>query len=209
MIYKEAKNTVQRLIKEKKKSFFLKKLEENKGEPKGLWKNPKKLGLPKTKTPSSNICLKENDGLSFSSLSIANNFKEFFSNLAQNLIEKLPTGPNKFDINSVREFYKPLNLKEDPFHFTQLSEKTISDFLKELKTNKATRIDNLSGRFLKDGSKVLATPLAQICNLSIKLSTFPDECKIAKLKPLYKKGKKTDPKNLQTNFFTSSYFQNP
>ena len=35
----------------------------------------------------------------------------------------------------------------------------------------------------------------QICNLSIKLSTVLDECKIAKLKPLYKKGKKTDPKN--------------
>ena len=107
----------------------------------------------------------------------------------------MPTGANKFDINSVREFYKPLNLTEDPFHFTKVSEKTILDFLKELKTNKATGIDNLSGRFVKDGSKVLATPLAQICNLSIKLSTVPDERKIAKLKPLYKKGKKTDPKN--------------
>ena len=110
-----------------------------------------------------------------------------FSNLAQNVIEKLRTGPNKFDVNSVREFYKPLNLKEDPFHFTKVSEKTISDFLKELKTNKATGIDNLWGRFLKHGSKFLATPIAQICNLSIKLSTVPDECKIAKLKPLYKK----------------------
>ena len=190
MIYREAKNTVQRLIKEKKKKFFSKKLEENIGEPKELWKNLKKLGLPKTKTPSANICLKENDGLSFCSLSITKNFKEFFSNLAQNLIEKLPTGPNKFGINSVREFYKPLNLKEDPFHFTKVSEKTISDFLKELKTNKATGIDNLLSLFLKDGSKVLATPIAQICNLSIKLSTVPDACKISKLKPLYKKGKK-------------------
>ena len=63
--------------------------------------------------------LKENDGLSFSSLSIANDFKESFSNLAQNLIEKLPTGPNKFDINSVQELYKPLNLEENPFHFTK------------------------------------------------------------------------------------------
>ena len=107
----------------------------------------------------------------------------------------MPTGPNKFDINSVREFYEQLNLKEDPFHFTKVSEKTISDFLKELKTNKATGIDNQSRRFLKDRSKVLATPIAQICNLSTKLSTAPDECKIAKLKSLYKKGKKTDPKN--------------
>ena len=34
----------------------------------------------------------------------------------------------------------------------------------------------------------------QICNLSIKLSKVPDECKITNLKPLYKKSKKTDPK---------------
>ena len=87
----------------------------------------------------------------------------------------MPTGPNKFDNNSVLEFYKPLNLEENPFHFTKVSEKTISDFLKELKANKATGIDNLSGRFLKDGSKVLATPITQICNLSIKLSAVPDE----------------------------------
>ena len=107
----------------------------------------------------------------------------------------MPTGPNKFDINSVREFYKPLNIEKNPFSFDQVSEKTISDFLKELKTNNATGIDNLSGRFLKEGTKVLKTLTAEICNLSIKLSTVPDECKIAQLKPLYKKGKKTDPKN--------------
>ena len=36
---------------------------------------------------------------------------------------------------------------------------------------------------------------ADIINLSIKLSTFPEECKIAKLKPVFKKGARTDPKN--------------
>ena len=133
--------------------------------------------------------------MSFCSLSIANNFKGFFSNHAQNLIEKFPTGPNKFDINAVREFYKLLNPEENPFHFTKVCEKTISDFLKELKTNKATGINNLSAHLLKDDSKILATPIAQICNLSIKLSMVLDECKIAKLKSLDKKGKKTDTKN--------------
>ena len=39
LIYKEAKNTVQRLIKVTKKIFFSKKLEENIDEPKELWKN--------------------------------------------------------------------------------------------------------------------------------------------------------------------------
>ena len=110
----------------------------------------------------------------------------------------METGPSKFDINSVREFCKMLNLEENPFHFAKVSDKTILDFLKELKTNKATGIDNVSGRFLKDGSKVLATPITQICNLSIKLSAVPDECKTAKLKTLYKRSKKTDPKNYKS-----------
>ena len=35
----------------------------------------------------------------------------------------------------------------------------------------------------------------QILNLSISLSTVPDKSKISKLKPLFKKGSRTDPKN--------------
>ena len=61
--------------------------------------------------------------------------------------------------------------------------------------NKDAGLDNLSGKFLKDGATVLAKPISQICNLSIKYSIFPSDCKIAKLKPLFKKGSKTDPKN--------------
>ena len=41
----------------------------------------------------------------------------------------------------------------------------------------------------------MALPLGNIINLSIKLSTFSEECKIAKLKPIFKKGARTDPEN--------------
>ena len=67
--------------------------------------------------------------------------------------------------------------------------------MKNVEVNKATSIDNISGRFLKDGADILAIPVTQICNLSIKLSHISHDCKLAKLKPLYKKGSKTDPKN--------------
>ena len=58
--------------------------------------------------------------------------------------------------------------------------------------NKAVGLDNLSDKFLKNGATVLA--ISQIYNLSIKYSIFPSDCKIAKLKPLFKKGSKTAPK---------------
>ena len=70
-------------------------------------------------------------------------------------------------------------------------------YLINLSPNKASGIDNLSGKFLKDRADVLGLPISQLCNLSISLSTFPQHCKIAKLKPQCKKGSRTEPKNFR------------
>ena len=51
--------------------------------------------------------------------------------------------------------------------------------MKGLNPSKAAGIDNLSGKFLKDGAHVLARPISQLCNLSITLNSFPRNCKIA------------------------------
>ena len=56
-------------------------------------------------------------------------------------------------------------------------------------------MEQIPAKFLRDGAEVLVFPLGNIINLSIKLSTFPEECKIAKLKPIFKKGARTDPQN--------------
>ena len=55
-------------------------------------------------------------------------------------------------------------------------------------------MDQIPPKFLRN-EEVLALPLGNVINLSIKLSTFPEECKIAKLKPIFKKGARTHPKN--------------
>ena len=67
--------------------------------------------------------------------------------------------------------------------------------LKASQVSKAAGIDDLCGRFLKDGAKVLSKPISDLCNLSITSEKFPDPCKVAKLKPLYKKGSVTEPCN--------------
>ena len=74
-------------------------------------------------------------------------------------------------------------------------EENVLKLLKNMDTDKAPGLDNLSARFLKDGANVLAKPITQICNLYIKFSIFPTKCQIAKLKPLFKKGSTTLPKN--------------
>ena len=67
--------------------------------------------------------------------------------------------------------------------------------LEDINPSKSARLDNLTGKFLRDDASVLAAPISDLCNLSISFSVFPDDCKIAKLKPIYKKESKTEPKN--------------
>ena len=193
--FKEARNDVQNLIKKKKKTFFGNKLNENIGKPKELWKALNDIGLPKKgSSGKQNICLKDKDNLIFDPKKTSNIFKTFFSDIAKNLLEKLPIAPNRFNKNSVSEYYKNFNLT-NKFQFSHISTQTVHDILKNLDITKSAGIDNVSATFLKDGAEILASPIAQLCNLSVSTSSFPDSCKTAKLFPLYKKGCKTDPKN--------------
>ena len=72
---------------------------------------------------------------------------------------------------------------------------SVLKLLEEVNPPKSAEIDNLAGKFLKEGAPALAPPATDLCNLFTSLSSFPDDCKIAKLKPLYKKEAKTKPKN--------------
>ena len=121
-------------------------------------------------------------------------FRNHYSTLLENLVKMLPKPTNKHPINTVIQYYEHMILG-DYFHLASVSENSILTILKATQVSKAAGIDNLSGCFLKDGAKVLSKPISDLCNLSITSEKFPDPCKVAKLKPLYKKGSVTEPCN--------------
>ena len=161
-----------------------------------MWNTLNYLGLPKKGSSSgaSNICLNENDKFVFDPIGTSNIFITFFSDIAKNLLAKLPSATNRFNNTSVLEYYNKLDSK-NKFKFLRITDKIILETLKILDVTKSAGIDNASAIFLKDGAEILSSPIAQLCNLSIFTSSFPDDCKSAKVLPLYKKGCKTDPKN--------------
>ena len=193
-IFLESKKKVTELIRLKKHEFFENKLNENIGSPKNLWKTIRSLGLPKKAPKAPNICLNQNGKSIFNPQSTAEIFKDYFSNIANNLASILPVPTDKFGDIFVSSYYKELNI-ESFFNFTPTSEQSVHKILTSLETSKAPGIDDIKSMFLKDGANILAAPIAQLCNLSMATTSFPSECKIAKLKPLFKKGCRTDPKN--------------
>ena len=153
------------------------------------------MGLSSKAASALNICLKERNEIVFNDTKNCSIFKSFFSNLAQNLVSKLPPSPNAFTESKVASYYDYIKFKDLNFEFSETSPEKILNIFKDLNPSRAAGIDNLSGKFLKDGTDILARPISQLCNLSIKLNSLPRSCKIAKVKLLLKKGSKTDPQN--------------
>ena len=84
-IYNEAQNTVQNLIRKKKKAYFEEKLKKNSANPKKLWKTLKQLGLLEKSLPCADVCQKVEEDLKFDPFRISELFKKFYSNLANDL----------------------------------------------------------------------------------------------------------------------------
>ena len=138
------------------------------------------LGLP-SKTSSSEVnALKIKNTIEHDVNSFLEGFRNYYSTLSGNLVKMLVKPSNKYFINTVIKYYEHMILG-DYFHLAPVLENWFLTILKATQVSKAAGIDNLPGRSLKDGAKVL-------CILSITSEKFPDICKIAKLKPLYKKG---------------------
>ena len=144
------------------------------------------------KTVISNFnAIEENDALIYDTRSISKNFINFFSNLVKSLLIKLPYPPEKYNLQSVIRYYSIFTMSDD-FCLSNTSEEKVLKIMTNIESSKAAGVDKLSGRFLKDGANILAKPISALCNLSISQGVFPSACKVAKLKPIFKKGKKTD-----------------
>ena len=115
-------------------------------------------------TPVSKICLKENHFTQFDGKQNANTFKNFYSKLASDLVEKLLTEKNIFRENSVKKHYSAMSIPSNSFKFRNANREVIYKILINIDPNKAYGIGEIPGRFLKDG--------AELSNC-VKLSTFP------------------------------------
>ena len=130
------------------------------------------MGLPSKAVTASNICLKDKNEIVFNATKNCSIFKNYFSSLVHNLLSKLPLSPNIFTESKIASYYDNNAVSKDlNFQLSETSTEKIVSILKSLNLSKAPGIDNLSGKFLKDGAHVLAKLISQLCNLSIKLLT--------------------------------------
>ena len=192
-IFRKLRNKANSTIVNAKKTFFKSSLENNKNDSKSLWKCLKGLGLPsKRGQTSSNIGLNVDGNIIFDKSIVSEKFNSFYTSVADKLVSKLPSCLNIFGSNFVFNYYSSKGVKPDSFSFYIVSESKILKYLNSLSPNKATGLDGVPSRFIKDCASIIAGPLSHIINLSIIQGSVPDDLKSARVVPLYKKNDKTD-----------------
>ena len=80
----------------------------------------------------------------------------------------------------MEEYDKQIQNECEGFVFLNVEVTSVKKILKTLDVAKASRINQISAKILKDDAPVIATDLTNIINLPIKLDTFPSKHKIAK-----------------------------
>ena len=123
-------------------------------------------------------------------LNFKKKFKNLFSNLLEPLLVILQKPCNKYNLKSVILYYSSFAITAD-FCLVGTVQKQVLKIMQDIKSSEPAGIDKLSLKFLKDGAAILAKPVSALCNLSVSRGVFSSVCKVVKLKPIFKKGKKT------------------
>ena len=120
---------------------------------------------------------------------MAEAFNCHFANIGRDLARDIPSA----DTDTVPKSY--IISTNATFSFKSCSPNEVRKLLEKLDTKKSTGLDNLPSRMLKIATGVLAPSLAFLFNQSISSGIVPTEWKLARVTPIFKKGKRQDVNN--------------
>ena len=131
---------------------------ENKNRPKKLWQILKEVGSStKCKTKESSISLDIGNELCFDKVKVATHFNDFFTSNAASLVNKLPACSGKFGQSHVVEFYRNTHVTEDMFSLANVNVGQVSKILHSMSSRKATRLDEIPAKYLKNVADIEST----------------------------------------------------
>ena len=136
-------------------------ISERTGKPKELWKSFKYLDMADNTLVSNFNAMKEGDTLTYDTRSISTVFKNFFWSLAESLPIKLPNSPDKYNLESVINYYSSFTIA-DNFCLNKTSENKALKIIKEIEISKAASMNKLSGQFLRDAAEILSRPICEM-----------------------------------------------
>ena len=189
LLYKNYRKSLKAIIKNVKKCYYGKKFDESKGNIKNTWKLINTLrGKHKENIPASFVI---DSKLVLDRRTIANEFNSYFVSIATKMNNSVIS--NGIPISEIPSFstYMPAQVR-NTILLEDCSSYEIEKIISKLENGKCSDIPiNL----LKKSSKLISPILAYFFNQFMEQGVFPDELKIGRITPVYKKDKKENFEN--------------
>ena len=179
------------LLRRAKSEFFRITFENNKNNPKGIWKTIKSLIGVNKQQSINHLRIKEKDVGNNEEMTAA--FNVNFSTIADKLRKLLPDVP--FDTSKLSNFVTSRKDESAAFSIPPIPEADVVGYLLKIDSNKSTGVDGISSRMLKLAASIIAPSITKLINLSFSLNVFPSRWKTAKVTPIFKRGDPTDVSN--------------
>lgn len=167
---------------------------QNRG--KAIWEVVKKETCKNTKVSNQDFSIIHNGQTIQNSFEIAEIFNKFFANVADNPNNQV-TGSQETTLHGTGNvntiFLSPVTADE------------ILDIIKKLKNNLSCGPDDIPDGIVKKCAVLLVAPLVNICNSSLISGKFPEQFKLAKVCPIFKKGDKQNINNYRPISLLSTF----
>ena len=194
------RNNFNNIIRFAKQNYYKNLFSSFRYNTKKLWQAVNKL-TKKSVCRTNKITIVNNNKIITDPKIVANEFNNFFTNIASELDSKLPTSEIDPMTYLTGYFENPM-----PNPTTSLSD--IIKVIKSLKS-KPCRTNDFSTVIIKENSHLIASPLHLLFNQSLIQGIFPTQLKKASIIPLYKKGDTNDMGNYRPiallNIFSKNF----
>ena len=185
--YKTKRNAVNNETKQAKMRYYKARIQDNSGNPKELWRIITAIqGRQKTQITINEIQTNETQTTD-NRQQIAESINNHFAAVGPQLAAKLP--------KSSKSYTDYINAAESTFKLKPCETNEVLKLLQKLDPNKATGLDSIPCKLLKEAADVIAEPLTLIFNTSILKGRIPNDWKLAKVYPIHKGKDKTNPNN--------------
>ena len=181
--YKAYKKSFEKTKNMSKRNYYTDQFQKYQNNIKQTWNVIKEV-IGKTKITGKSLpkMMIINNKEIFEEEVIADEFNKYFTTVGPSLASAIP--------ESSSSFHSYLNFNAPSMTHNNLTTTEFNEAFNSLKRNKSPGIDQINSNILISNEKALQTPLMHICSLSLNTGIFPEQLKVAKITPIFKKGEK-------------------
>ena len=164
------RNTINNNIKTSKASYFSNAFSQSKGNSRKTWQTINELTSRRTNNTNGSIISNSSE--------LSNAFNDQMIVIIYDLIH----------IND-------RNVNFNKFSFSSTSSSIVFSHLNKLCRSKATGLNNISAKIIRECADLISVSLCDLFNKSLLSGIFPDDWKCARVTPLFKQGEASDLNN--------------